>query len=253
MPKSVVGLFDSQQDAQAAQQALGEAGIRRDTTVLVDESDEQLAPNLVQAGVDEQDAVVYSNQVQQGDTLLVAQAVPDQHAEHAADIVDQHKGNDPALRPTMAQRASMDRASMAITYATIYPGQELVIPIIEEHLAISKRKVERGGVRLHITTHEQPIEEQITVRDERVNVERRRIDQPLHDTTTAFQDNVYEMRGTGEEVVVDKQAQVVEEVHVVRDVEERIETVRDTVKRTRVEIEQIPDTFGPDEQQAPRD
>ena len=48
-----------------------------------------------------------------------------------------------------------------------------------------------------------------------------------------------EMTETSEEAVVSKQARVVEEVIVGKDVQERAETVRDTVRRTDIDVEQL--------------
>jgi stress response protein YsnF len=52
------------------------------------------------------------------------------------------------------------------------------------------------------------------------------------------------------EAVVDKHARVVEEVAIRKDVEEQTETVRDTVRKTDVEVEQIP---GQQQQQRRKD
>ena len=47
------------------------------------------------------------------------------------------------------------------------------------------------------------------------------------------------MTETAEEAVVGKQARVVEEVRIGKDVSERAETIRDTVRHTEVEVEEI--------------
>ena len=52
----------------------------------------------------------------------------------------------------------------------------------------------------------------------------------------AFTDKTVEVRETAEEAVVGKTARVVEEVVVQKGVDERVETVRDTVRREQVEI-----------------
>jgi stress response protein YsnF len=49
-----------------------------------------------------------------------------------------------------------------------------------------------------------------------------------------------EVRETAEQAVVSKDARVVEEVTVAKDVKERTETIRDTVRHTVVEVEQLP-------------
>ena len=73
------------------------------------------------------------------------------------------------------------------------------------------------------------------MRDERVSVFRR----PGTSGTVgadAFKDRTVSMTETAEEAVVGKTARVVEEVVVRKGVEERAETVRDTVRKEEVEI-----------------
>ncbi len=54
-----------------------------------------------------------------------------------------------------------------------------------------------------------------------------------------FQEGTFEVRERDEEVVVDKQARVVEEVHIKKNVEQRTETVQDTVRRTDVDVQEL--------------
>jgi uncharacterized protein (TIGR02271 family) len=113
---------------------------------------------------------------------------------------------------------------------------------MEEQIDIGKRAVERGGVRVRTYVRETPVEEQVTLREEHVRVERRPADRAADDLLPdAFQDRTIEVRETAEEAVVSKTARVTEEVVIRKDVEERVETVRDTVQRTEVEVE---DTRG---------
>jgi hypothetical protein len=55
-----------------------------------------------------------------------------------------------------------------------------------------------------------------------------------------LKEGVIEMTETVEELVINKQARVVEEVVVHKEVKDHVETVRDTVRRTNVEVEQEP-------------
>ncbi|MGO8609345.1 DUF2382 domain-containing protein, partial [Rhizobium johnstonii] len=57
--------------------------------------------------------------------------------------------------------------------------REEVIPVVEEQLVVGKRDVNRGGVRVRSYVTETPVHEQIRLRNERINVERRTVDQPL--------------------------------------------------------------------------
>jgi uncharacterized protein (TIGR02271 family) len=114
---------------------------------------------------------------------------------------------------------------------------EQVLPLAEEQLDIGKRTVDRGTTRVRRYVVETPVEENVTLRGERVTVERR---QPIGTTagagTGAFEERVVEVRETAEEPVVAKTARVAEEVVVGREATERTETVRDTVRREEVEV-----------------
>ena len=58
----------------------------------------------------------------------------------------------------------------------------------------------------------------------------------------AFKEGVVEVTLMGEEVVAQKQARVVEEVVINKETVAHEETIRDTVRRTDVEVEQIDGT-----------
>ena len=115
--------------------------------------------------------------------------------------------------------------------------REQVLPLSEEQLDVGKRTVDRGTTRVRRYVVEKPVEENVTLRGERVTVERR---QPIETTATpgtgAFEERVVEVRETAEEPVVAKTARVTEEVVVGREATERTETVRDTVRREEVEV-----------------
>ena len=122
--------------------------------------------------------------------------------------------------------------------AGLHGEREEAIPIVEEQLRIGKREVERGGVRVRSYVVETPVEEQVRLRDETVHIERRPVERELRPGDMApFQEKTIEVTETDEEAVVDKTVRVKEELVVRKDVAERTETVRDTVRRTEVDIE----------------
>jgi uncharacterized protein (TIGR02271 family) len=83
-----------------------------------------------------------------------------------------------------------------------------------------------------------PVEETVRLREETVRVERRPVDRPATAADLkANADETIELTETAEEAVVSKRARVVEEVVVHKDVEEHTETVRDTVRRTDVDVD----------------
>ena len=114
---------------------------------------------------------------------------------------------------------------------------EDVIQAAEEELRVGKREVGRGGVRVRSYVTERPVEEQVELRQERVSVERRPVDRELAPGEAAFQERTIEAVERGEEAVVSKTARVTEEIGLRKDVEHATETVRDTVRKQEIEVE----------------
>jgi len=116
---------------------------------------------------------------------------------------------------------------------------EVTLPIVEEQMTVGKRAVEKGGVNVRTTMTEKPIEETVNLREENVTVQRHRVDRPVDNATDAFQEGTFDVTTKAEVPVVSKEARVVEEVVIDKQMTERTETVRDTVKRTDVEVDEI--------------
>ena len=98
-------------------------------------------------------------------------------------------------------------------------------------------------MRSYVT--ETPVHEQIRLRDERINVQRRAVDRPITDADEAFRERTIDMTATGEEAVVGKTARVVEEVVVSKTADTRVEQIDDTVRRTDVEVDEQTGTTDP--------
>jgi uncharacterized protein (TIGR02271 family) len=141
-------------------------------------------------------------------------------------------------RPLMTETPIAAETRTERTTATT-PGTETeAIPIVEEDVRVGKRQVDRGGVRVRSYVLERPVEQDVTLHEERVDVERRPVDRPVGTVPPdAFRERSIEVTATGEEAVVQKDARVVEEVVVRKEAEDRTETVRDTVRKTEVEVE----------------
>ncbi len=117
------------------------------------------------------------------------------------------------------------------------------VPVVSEELRVGKREVTRGGARLRSFTRESPAEEQVTLQEEIVDVESRPSERRLTDSEVEagglFKERVIDIAEMREEPVVTKMAVVREEVIVRKRVTERVETVRDTVRRTQIEVEDL--------------
>ncbi len=117
---------------------------------------------------------------------------------------------------------------------------DTTIPIIEENLNVGKQTVETGGAYIRSRIIEQPVQETIRLQEEHVQVQRTAVDKPVSNTNFgAFKEGVIELKEYAEVPVVSKEARVVEEVTIGKDVTERNETVRDTVRKTEVDIEDV--------------
>ena len=72
-------------------------------------------------------------------------------------------------------------------------------------------------------------------------VERRPVNRPLTGVAAeAFREQTLSATATSEEVVVGKEVRLVEEISLRKEATERVETVRDTVRETKVDVEQLP-------------
>ena len=112
------------------------------------------------------------------------------------------------------------------------------IPIIQEEMAVGKREVETGGVRVRSKIVEKPVEENLRLRKEHVYVERTPVDRVANEGDLAnFKDTTIEATEHAEVPVVGKETRVVEEVKIKKEVEERNETIRGSVRRQDVDID----------------
>jgi uncharacterized protein (TIGR02271 family) len=211
---------------------------------------------LVSAGVPEEHARYYEEGIRRGGTLVTVTA-SDERADEVMDIMNRHNPIDIEERAAQWRAGGFTAGQSGATGTTAATGAatgaaarttetrakegEQHIPVVEEELRVGKRQVERGGIRAYARTTETPVEEQVTLREEHVRVERRPVDRPATagDIDEAFREGTIEVTERAEEAVVQKQARVVEEVVIGKEATERTETVRDTVRRTDVEVQPV--------------
>jgi uncharacterized protein (TIGR02271 family) len=208
---------------------------------------------LIDLGVPEESAHVYAESVRRGNILVAAQ-VDDNRVQEATRIM-QHANLIDIEREATGWRASgwsrFDDSATTIDERRMARGSnghshhlkdldDETIEVVEEDIEIGKRAVETGGVRVTSHLREVPVEEEVRLRQEHVEVERRPVNRPATEADLKnFREGTVEVRETQEQAVVGKQARVVEEIHVHKDVEEHTEKVRDTVRRTDVEVEKL--------------
>ncbi len=200
-----------------------------------------LLGSLTGAGVDEADAKGYAEHVKSGGTLVTVRAT-DQDAAQVEYILE-HGEAQAAMAAPAATAAPMATARTAA--APVATGSDDTIKVVKEDLVVGKREVEGGAVRVTSRVVETPVEEQVSLHEERVFVERRPINRPLTGAAAdAFRTRTLSASARSEEAVVGKEARVVEEIGIRKEAADRVETVRDTVRETKVDVEQVPGSMG---------
>ena len=150
---------------------------------------------------------------------------------------------EPGLISTPVETVAETRMSTftpAAAAAPIRSGADDVIQVVEERLDVGKRAVSRGKVRIHTSVVERAVSENISLHSETLSVDRHAVDRPVELGALGldpFKERVIEMEEIDEEAVVAKSARVVEEIALRKDAADRIETIRDTVRSTKVDID----------------
>ncbi len=261
MGKTAVGLYETSAEARQVLNDLVKDGFpRNDIHIMVgDHTNRQLrewfddqpgtaaqsqsqwsssnaTSRLISLGVPRDDAENYEEALHRGHALVSA-STTDQRISEAVDIMSRHHILDIHERMRGWNGGKAQGNSQTRTMQT---GEETTLPVVEEELRVGKREVDRGGVRIRAHVTETPVDETVSLREEHVQVERRPVDRPISEgDVDKLRDQTLEVRESGEEAVVDKQARIVEEVVVRKDVDTHQEQIHDTVRRTDVDVEQI--------------
>jgi uncharacterized protein (TIGR02271 family) len=189
----------------------------------------------------EYDTTVYDRSLESGSTVVTVK-VPEQYLTKVMDILELHNPIDIDERAASYDTNQMAKTTRAMDaqLATNTPvgrsKDDQTIQLAEETLAVGKRAINRGTTRIRRYVVETPVEEQVSLRDETVVIERRPVMDSRPVTDANFTDKVVEMKEIEEEAVVSKTARIKEELVIHKDTNERTETVRDTVRREDAEI-----------------
>jgi uncharacterized protein (TIGR02271 family) len=185
-------------------------------------------------GTDDNDnARAYTTATRSGRSVVTVHAASADEAERARDILDDNGAIDVHDQATSQGYGATAQTGAAQT-------DQAALPIIEENLQVGKRVEQTGGARIRSRIIERPVEEHIRLREEHVNIQRREVNRPATEADfAAFQEGEISITEQAERAVVAKEARVVGEVSIGKEVTEHDETVRETVRRTDVEVEQL--------------
>jgi uncharacterized protein (TIGR02271 family) len=266
--ETLVAMFDSPAEAQNAVRDLESAGISRNE-ISVGSDASALSSSTASTGSSaaspahsttgglfdwlfgesgpREDAEVYRSGLSRGGTI-VSVRVYSSDAERIAAILEHNGAIDVDERRSSLAGGTQDPSRTAAGTSTApYPGAaptqaarsgDEVVQLSEEQLKVGKRDVAGGAVRVRRYVVETPVQEQVTLREEHVSVERRPATGEVPVSGDAFKEREFTVEERREEPVVSKEAHITEEVVVHKDATERVETVKDTVRRTEVEVDE---------------
>ena len=262
--RTLTAMFKTRDEAERAEQALAtELGVDRATiqtnpgTGVTDAGYDPARPyeekgffaSLKSLMLPEEDRYAYAEGMRRGAVLLNAK-VDESQIDRASDIMEHAGAMDLDAQETEWRKSgwtgydanahrTMGGAAMGTApAAAAAAGQNETIQVVEERLLVGKRAVAGGRVRLRSYVVETPVEENVTLHQERVTVDRHPVDRAASPADmAAFQERTIEARATNEEAVVSKETRIVEEIGVRKEAADRVETVRDTVRKTQVDVD----------------
>lgn len=266
--KVVVGVLDAPHEVQNVLADLQNIGIDRNNIDIMDHKEcsrlqesadtEAGAPKGIFSGlmnwvrdfgIHDKESEIIAECVRRGGSMVAVKS-PNDLVETVSDILSRHGAVDIDQRADFYRKSGFqkfDEASPAFTRDEMIaererfaPGGEFAIPVIEENVKVGKKMIPHSRIRIISRVTEQPITQDISLRQEHVEVERRATDRALNSgDINAFKEGTVELTESEEVPVVTKEARVKEEVIVKRDVEEHIETVHDTALRRDVVVERV--------------
>ena len=243
--EKVVAVYDTEQNANAALTSLVSAGYRAaDISVIRNEGEAEKA-GLHEPGVwkrffgrdlEHDEAAVLGSSFKEGSVIVVVR-VPESHAPSVMSLLDRHKPVD-VLDRAKALAGATARAAEART--PFNSEDQEMLRLAEEQLDVGKRVVESGHTRVRRYVVEKPVDANITLHEEHVEVIRHAISDPAYVTDTDWSDKTIEVTDTVEEAVVNKTAHVIEEIVIRKQSSDRTQAVHDTVRRQQVLVERMP-------------
>jgi uncharacterized protein (TIGR02271 family) len=273
--ETIVAVYDTPAHAELAAADLREAGIAESsislhsgtstasTTSATPVREEGFWASLF-GGEPAHDTAVYDRSLANGSTVVTVTA-PETQVARVMEILESHKPIDideraasyglststamsapgtPALQtgPAPEDRLATGYTGTGSTLSgtAARTDDTGVIQLAEEAIAVGKRVINRGGTRIRRYVVETPVEENVSLRSEKVILERHPVTDGRPVMDASFSEKVIEMTETAEEAVVSKTARVVEEVGLRKEATDRVETIHDTVRKEEVEIEKIP-------------
>jgi len=247
--EKVVTAYDSVDKAKNAMKVLQNSGYDASDLSIIDSSALKthdtdhvgLWRRMFGQNVWDHEAAVYGDTIDKGGAVLVAR-VPDDEVARTMTLLDAHKPLDVHDAAAKIGETVPVEAKALVTppIAKADAKDPDTLRLAEEQLTVGKRLFETGTTRIRRFVTERPVEQQVSLHEEHAEVVRQAISDPDFVADIDWSDKAYEVTETAEQAVVSKSARVVEEVTLRKTGSDRMETVKDTVRRQQVEVEKVP-------------
>lgn len=268
--ETIVTMFSNISLAEGAKRNLIKAGFLDDDIDIISgerlrtEGHEARHPGFWQRlfgnTLEEDQAEVYEDAMRTGGVVLSLRAdedelpralgILDAHeelTERSAALPDDYAPDDGLTAPassTLQENGAIDplqtdsaHRGTARTAMTGDESDEDVLRLAEERLEVGKRLVSEGSTRVRRYTVTDRVSENVSLHEQHAEIFRRPVNETGSPDQVDWSEKTVEVEETHEQPVVNKTAQIIEEVVLRKEASDRVETINDSVRRQEVDID----------------
>jgi uncharacterized protein (TIGR02271 family) len=255
--EKIVAVYDTVAHADAAVNTLRLAGYpTSDISVIKNEGEAKIGMDepgfwqgLFGEDLELHETERYGRTLRQGGAVLTVR-VTESEAPRVIDLLDAQRPVDVLERAQL--HSLMERPKVAVPpptsaatpaaaplASTAMKRDEEVVRLAEEQLDVGKRKIESGKTRVRRFVIEKPVEANVQLHEEHIEIMRRVISEPGYLKDIDWSEKVFEVTDTAEQPVVSKSVHMTEEVVIRRKGSDHIEKVHDTVRAQQLDVERL--------------
>jgi uncharacterized protein (TIGR02271 family) len=262
--EKLVTVYDTAEHAKSAMSALERAGFSAAEMHPITKSEveaiDSAAHNAVrQPGfwhrllgddVVEYEGRVFGRAIDGGGTVLTMR-VADTDVDRAVKILHETRPVDiehraaqlgavvPAVEPPTRSAATSPVAAAVALTTGAKEATDQVLRLAEEQLQVSKEQVAAGTTTVRRYVIERPVEEKVTLHEEHADIVRRAVRDPAFVGDIDWDDRTIVVTETAERAIINKVPRIAEEIVIRRAGSDRVETIRETVRRQQADVGRI--------------
>jgi stress response protein YsnF len=264
MALTVIGMFDNPTEARQAVEKLSNEGFSRDAIQMTDAGAAESAEDVQKGGVSnffrnlfgrEEDSNKYVRLATYSETLVTVNVATNAEAEVAADIlrqcgvvnIDHYVDAEPGVIATQPEITSSEEEAIlsekpvevSRQQSDEVPGKTTRIPVTEENLKPVKCEILSDGLRLRSTMINHPVQQSVDDGEDAGIGKQDTDERPVRGNSFAsFFPGEIELSEKSEVPIVSKEAHVVEEVRIGKEVRETTATISETERKTEINVEE---------------